>query len=198
VDGRPLSNLRMADWRSRVAFVMQDTAVLDGTVSENLCIGRRSAKLEQIEEAAKRARAHEFITALPSGYETVLGEKGVQLSGGQAQRIALARALLIEPDLLVLDEATSNLDAETEAAIKQMLASLVGRRTVFVVAHRLTTVMRADKIIVLDKGRVVEIGRHAELMKRGGLYHRMVNLQMFVEEEADVERDARPINRLAL
>jgi len=158
VDDKRLSDLKMADWRSRVAFVMQDTIILDDTISANLGIGRKDATREQLEEAARRAHAHDFITALPAGYETLVGERGIQLSGGQAQRLALARALLVDPDLLVLDEATSNLDAETEAIIKQMLALFIGKRTIFVVAHRLATVMRADNIIVLDRGSVVEVG----------------------------------------
>lgn len=183
VDDKSLADLKMADWRSRVAFVMQDTTILDDTVSRNLRIGRANATLAQLEDAAERAHAHEFISVLPNGYETLLGERGLQLSGGQAQRIALARALLADPDLLVLDEATSNLDAETEAIIKLMLASFVGKRTIFVAAHRLATVMRADNIIVLEKGRVIEVGKHSELMAAGGLYHRMVNLQMFTDED---------------
>jgi len=197
VDDKRLADLKMADWRSRVAFVMQDTVVLDDTVSANLRIGRRDATKEQLEEAARRAHAHDFITALPAGYETLIGERGIQLSGGQAQRLALARALLVDPDLLVLDEATSNLDAETESIIKQMLASFIGKRTIFVVAHRLATVMRADNIIVLDKGAVVEVGKHAELMRRGGLYHRMVNLQMFVDDESAPKEHALSVETLA-
>src|SRR5206468_8523192 len=149
-----------------------------GSVRDNIAYGRHDASHAEIEDAAKRANAHEFIVRLPEGYETFIGERGVKLSGGQQQRLAIARALLARPQILILDEATSNLDTESEQLIQASMATLLRGRTTFVIAHRLSTVRRADLILLLDDGRVIERGTHGELMEARGVYHEMVLRQM--------------------
>ncbi len=181
-DGINISELRVADWRSHLAVVTQDTFLFDDTVAANLRLSRPRATDEEIEAAARRAEAHDFIMQLPQGYATPVGERGVRLSGGQQQRLALARALLAKPDLLILDEATSNLDAETEHLVSRTLSALVGECGILVIAHRLATVQRADQIVVLDQGRVVETGTHESLMYARGKYYGMVSRQMFATE----------------
>ena len=152
-------------------MVTQETVLFDDTISANISYGRPSATRAEIEAAATSARAHEFIMTLPRQYDTVIGERGQRLSGGQRQRLAMARALVKNPPILILDEATSSLDPESEALVQQALANLMRNRTSIVIAHRLSTVQRADTIVVLDKGRVAESGRHDELIARpGGVY----------------------------
>lgn len=173
LDGRDLRTIGLADLYSRIAFVPQETMLFGGTVEENIRFGRPSASHEDIVAAAVAAHAHGFVLALPNGYHTVVGEKGVRLSGGQRQRIAIARAVLKDPRILLLDEATSALDNESEVLVQDALDRLMKGRTTVVVAHRLSTVQRADHILVLDQGRIVERGTHAELLGRRGLYHRL-------------------------
>lgn len=177
VDGVDVRDYRLADLRRQVGFVLQDTFLFSATVRENIAYGRPDASLAEIVEAARRAQAHEFIVELPRGYDTVVGERGLGLSGGQKQRIAIARALLVDPPILVLDDATSSVDMETEYLIQMALAELMRSRTTFVIAHRLSTLRRADEILVLDGGRIVERGRHDDLIRQDGYYRHVYEVQ---------------------
>jgi ATP-binding cassette subfamily B protein len=177
LDGRDLRELRLADLRGAMGLVSQHVFLFDGTVAENLLYGQSDADDARLEGAATLAEAHDFIAALPQGYGTVIGERGQKLSGGQQQRLALARALLRDPAILVLDEATSAVDNETEAAIQRSLEQATRGRTTLVIAHRLSTVRHADRIYVMEAGRVVEQGTHDELLARGGTYARLWNVQ---------------------
>jgi ATP-binding cassette, subfamily B, bacterial len=178
VNGTDIRDFRLRTYRDLLAVVQQDTFLFDGSVRDNIAYGRHHATAAEVEAAARRANAHEFIAGLPDGYETVVGERGVKLSGGQQQRLAIARAVLAAPQILILDEATSSLDTESEQLIQAALADLLSGRTTFVIAHRLSTVRRADLILLMDAGRVIERGTHDELMRAGGAYHGMVRRQM--------------------
>jgi subfamily B ATP-binding cassette protein MsbA len=177
VDGQDTSRVTVASLRNAIAFVGQDVVLFDDSVRANIGYGRPSAGADDIIEAAKAAGAHDFILALPQGYDTVVGERGQSLSGGQRQRIAIARAILKDAPILLLDEATSALDTETERIVQAALERLMKGRTTIVIAHRLSTISQADQICVLDGGRIVDRGRHADLMARGGLYQRLYQLQ---------------------
>jgi len=177
LNGVDLRDLRLAGYRRLLAVVQQDVFLFDGTVRENIAYGRRDAGAAAVEDAARRANAHGFIGQLPEGYDTLIGERGFKLSGGQRQRLSIARAILADPQILILDEATSNLDTESEQLIQASLADLFRGRTTFVIAHRLSTVTHADVIVAMDEGRVVEVGRHEELMGRRGFYFEMVERQ---------------------
>ena len=174
VGGRPLHELSPAAWREQVAWVPQNPYLFHGTVAENIHLARPDASRDQVERAARQASAHDFVEALPQGYDTLIGERGARLSGGEAQRIALARAFLKDAPLLILDEATANLDPEIEALVQEAMARLLPGRTALIIAHRLSTVYRASRIVVVDQGRLAEEGTHAGLMQQGGLYRRLV------------------------
>jgi ATP-binding cassette subfamily B protein/subfamily B ATP-binding cassette protein MsbA len=178
VNGTDIRDFRLRTYRDLLAIVQQDTFLFDGSVRDNIAYGRHDATDGEIEDAARRANAHEFIARLPDGYETFVGERGVKLSGGQQQRLAIARAILANPQILILDEATSNLDTESEQLIQASMATLLAGRTTFVIAHRLSTVRRADMILLMEDGQVIERGTHTELMAAGGVYHAMVRRQM--------------------
>ena len=177
VNGVDIRDYRLASYRDLLAVVQQDVFLFDGTISQNIAYGRRNAALSEIIDAAQRANAHEFIVELPQGYDSLIGERGVKLSGGQCQRLSIARAILADPQILILDEATSNLDTESEQLIQQSMSELLRGRTTFVIAHRLSTVTGADLILVMDRGRIVERGSHETLMARRGLYFEMVERQ---------------------
>lgn len=177
IDGRDVRDLSFTSMRRFIGMVPQETLLFSGTIEENIRFGRLEATSEEIIEAAKLANAHEFVLQQPDGYQTVLGERGVNLSGGQGQRIALARAFLKDPSILILDEATSALDSETENLIRDALGLLMKNRTTFMIAHRLSTVVNADKILVLQKGRIVEIGSHSQLLEKQGLYSQLYRSQ---------------------
>ena len=177
LNGTDLRRLRLREYRSLLAIVQQETFLFDGTVAENIAYGRRHVTEAQIVDAARRANAHEFIDKLPERYDTIIGERGFKLSGGQRQRISIARAILADPQILILDEATSNLDTESEQLIQASLAELFKGRTTFVIAHRLSTVTHADIIVAMNHGEIVEVGTHAELMARQGFYFEMVQRQ---------------------
>ncbi len=178
IDGYDLRNIKLSSLRRQVAVVLQDSFLFNNTVAENLYYGKPDATADELMAAARAANAHDFIMQLPEGYETEIGERGVKLSGGQKQRLALARAILADPRILILDEATSSVDAEAEFLIQQALERVLKDRTALVIAHRLSTIRNADKIIVLDRGRIAEIGSHEALMQRGGLYSQLYHRQM--------------------
>jgi ATP-binding cassette subfamily B protein/subfamily B ATP-binding cassette protein MsbA len=177
LNGIDLRNIKLKSYRSLLAVVQQETFLFDGTIRENIAYGRRGVTDEDVIDAAQRANAHEFITRLPDGYQTLIGERGFKLSGGQRQRLSIARAILANPQILILDEATSNLDTESEQLIQASLSELFKGRTTFVIAHRLSTITHADSIVVISDGQIVETGNHDTLMQNRGLYYEMVNRQ---------------------
>jgi ABC-type multidrug transport system fused ATPase/permease subunit len=181
VDGADLSTVRLDSYRSQLGVVLQDTFLFDGTIRENVAFARPDASEEEILNSCRIARVDEFAETFEKKYDTVVGERGVKLSGGQRQRVSIARAILAAPRILILDEATSSLDSESEAAIQRGLAYLMQGRTTFVIAHRLSTIRRADQILVVEAGRIVERGTHASLLERRGRYWELYTRQHDVE-----------------
>ncbi|MDB5171773.1 MAG: putative multidrug export ATP-binding/permease protein [Phycisphaerales bacterium] len=192
LDGVDLRDITADSYRRLLGIVEQDTFLFDGTIAENIAYGRRGATPEQIAEAAALANAHDFITKLQGGYDTLIGERGVKLSGGQRQRLTIARAILADPRILILDEATSNLDTESERLIQGSMQTLMSGRTSFVIAHRLSTIAHADRILVLENGRIVEQGRHEELMQASGRYRSMVDLQTSPPPSPKITSSSKP------
>ncbi len=189
VDGCDVRDVTLASLRSQIGVVTQETVLFNDTLRNNIAYGQPGVSLKDVESAARAALAHDFIMQLPAGYDTVIGEKGVRLSGGERQRIAIARALLKNAPILILDEATSALDSESESLVQSALHNLITGRTVIVIAHRLSTVRRADRIVVLENGSIAEIGKHEELMQKAGIYRRLYDLQF-------IDVDARPVAQL--
>jgi subfamily B ATP-binding cassette protein MsbA len=183
VDGRDLGSVRLRDYRSQIGVVLQDNFLFDGAVGDNIRYGRPAATIEQVREVSEIAHADEFIDGFEKGYDTIVGERGVKLSGGQRQRVAIARAILADPRILVLDEATSSLDSESEALIQDGLYALRRGRTTFVIAHRLSTIRSADQILVLEHGEIVERGSHRELLALGGRYRTLYDKQYNLESD---------------
>ena len=203
VDGVDLSTVRLDSYRSKLGVVLQDNFLFDGTIRENILFGQPDASGGEVERAARIARVDEFALRMENGYGTIIGERGVKLSGGQRQRVAIARAILANPRILILDEATSSLDTESEALIQQGLAVLMKGRTTFVIAHRLSTIRSADQILVMEEGRIVERGSHQELIARRGRYYELYTRQAGLEanrfinpgeseEEPESEKPTRP------
>jgi ATP-binding cassette, subfamily B, bacterial MsbA len=187
IDGVDVREVTLRSLREQMAIVTQETILFNDTVWNNICYGQPGLPVDRVEAAAKAALAHDFILELPKGYQTMLGDRGQRLSGGQRQRVAIARAILKDSPILILDEATSELDSESEMLVQRALANLMMDRTSFVIAHRLSTIRRADKIIVIEDGSIAETGTHQELLARGGIYARLYEMQF-----ADVEDAATP------
>jgi subfamily B ATP-binding cassette protein MsbA len=184
MDGADIRRGTLRSLRGQMGIVTQETILFDDTVYNNIAYGRRDVSPDQVEEAARLANAHDFILGLPDGYQARIGERGVRLSGGQRQRIAIARAILKDPPVLILDEATSSLDAESERLVQEALDRVMEHRTTFVIAHRLSTILRADKILVLKDGIIVETGTHTTLLAQQGVYAQLYELQLRVAEVA--------------
>jgi ATP-binding cassette subfamily B multidrug efflux pump len=194
IDGHDVRQVDLVSLRRQIGIVLQTSLLFSTTIAENIAYGRPKASQEEIIAAAKAAQAHEFITQLTDGYQTVVGERGITLSGGQRQRVAIARALLLDPRILILDDSTSSVDTETERLIQKALDRLMEGRTTFVIAHRLSTVKRADLILVLDKGRIIERGTHSELLQRAGLYNEIYRLQLQDQEQFREEMETLGVN----
>ena len=201
VDGKNIRDVQMTSYWQQIGLVPQETLLFGGTIEENIRFAKEGATLDEIQEAARSANADPFIQECPDGYQTIVGEKGIRLSAGQRQRIAIARAILKNPHLLILDEATSSLDNESEKLIQEALERLMEGKTSFVIAHRLSTIHNADKILVMDKGQIVETGTHQELMDHQGLYQYLYNLKALqLEPEIDsveqgVHSKANPLTK---
>ena len=182
IDGQDIRDVTLASLRAQIGIVTQDTVLFNDTVRNNIAYGQPNVPQKEVEAAARAALAHDFILALPASYDTVIGERGVRLSGGERQRLAIARALLKNAPVLILDEATSALDSESESLVQSALHNLMTGRTVFVIAHRLSTVRRADRIVVIENGTIADVGAHEELMRNLGTYRRLYDLQFATME----------------
>jgi ATP-binding cassette subfamily B protein len=182
IDGHDLRDVKLESLRSKIGIVLQETTLFSGSVRDNIAFGKPDASQEEIEAAAKAAQAHDFIMTFPEGYNTHVGERGATLSGGQKQRVAIARALLLNPRILILDDSTSSVDLNTEAQLQNALEVLMKGRTSFVIAQRISTVMNADKILVLDKGEIVAEGKHNDLMEDSAIYAEIYNSQILAHE----------------
>jgi subfamily B ATP-binding cassette protein MsbA len=183
VDGRDVATLRLRDYRANLGVVMQDNFLFDGTIKDNIAFAKPNATEEEVRAVSRIAHCDEFIDRFEAKYDTIVGERGVKLSGGQRQRVAIARAILADPRILILDEATSSLDSESEALIRDGLRSLRRGRTTFVIAHRLSTIESADQILVIEEGRIIERGTHRELLAANGRYRQLYDKQYHIEHD---------------
>jgi ABC-type multidrug transport system fused ATPase/permease subunit len=190
VDGIDLRELRLSDWRNLIGVVSQDTFIFNASIRENIAFGKLDATESEIVHAARNAHAHDFISELSNGYDTIVGDRGYRLSGGQRQRIAIARAIIRSPEILLLDEATSSLDSHSEMLIHRAINEIRGDRTVLAIAHRLSTIRTADYILVMNKGEAVEQGTHEELLSKNGYYATMWRLQSTNEPVSMVKQNA--------
>ena len=189
IDGTDIRSVTLASLRRNMGIVQQDVVLFTTSIRENIAFGRHDATTEEVENAARVAQLHEFIQSLPEGYETVIGERGATLSGGQRQRLSIARAVLLDPPVLILDDSTSSVDASTEEMIRKAVESVMRGRTTFVIAHRLSTVHRADEILVCRDGEIAERGSHHELLDTAGLYREIYDLQLRPQEQVMLEFD---------
>jgi ATP-binding cassette subfamily B protein len=195
IDGYDLRDVTLDSLRTQIGIVLQETTLFSGTIRENIAFGKPDATLEEIQKATKAAAAHDFIMSFPEGYNTHVGERGTTLSGGQKQRVAIARALLLDPRILILDDSTSSVDLTTEAQIQKALETLMQGRTSFVIAQRISTVINADKILVLDKGEIVAQGKHADLMEEEPIYAEIYNSQLLPEAQTSEVFETSEVSR---
>jgi ATP-binding cassette subfamily B protein len=182
IDGKDYRDLDLQDLRHQIGIVLQEPFLFNGTIADNIAYGKPGATLDDVMEAAKAANAHNFILSKPDGYDTMVGERGAKMSGGERQRVSIARAILHDPRILILDEATSSVDVETEKQIQDAIQKLISGRTTFAIAHRLSTLRNADRLVVLDRGEIAEIGTHQELMDKKGAFFKLVETQSKIQE----------------